>query len=169
MSVLQHPLKFSGTHYKRIFWNMRLFADSSDWKKQTEVTDSYLYVGSKEYLHPWKQVNPKVGKIDFRNSKGANRHLRKSNDKICCLNQKVKMTSWTIYHFRCRFSRVPILAKCLCHTISVQTDSVNMECVVRCGQRNHFWQWLYVLCNTFQIGNGCDTVTQLLLLILTHM
>ena len=102
-------LKFSGTHYKRIFWNMRLFADSSDWKKQTEVTDSYLYVGSKEYLHPWKQVNPKVGKNDFRNSKGANRHLRKSSDKICRLNQKVKITSWTIYHFRCRFSRLPIL------------------------------------------------------------
>lgn len=33
-----------------------------------EVTDSYFYGGSNEYLHPWKQVNPKVGKNDFRNS-----------------------------------------------------------------------------------------------------
>ena len=37
-----------------------------------EVTDSYLYGGSKECLHPWKLVNPKVGKNDFRNSKDQN-------------------------------------------------------------------------------------------------
>lgn len=35
--------------------------------------------GSKEYLHPGKQVNPKVGKNDFRNSEGAMHHLRNSN------------------------------------------------------------------------------------------
>lgn len=46
---------------------------------------------------------------------------------------------------------------CLYHAISVQTDSVKVESVVYRGQR------------ITKFGNGCDAVTQLLLLILTHM
>jgi len=56
--------------------------------------------------------------------------------------QKVKMASWTIYHFQCRFDQSPILGIWLCKiaqwiyfTTSVQTDSVKVESVVHGGQR----------------------------------
>ena len=39
-----------------------------------------------------------------------------------------------------------------------------MESVVRCGQRNHFWQWLYTMYNEFQFWEWlwhCDTTITL--------
>lgn len=41
-----------------------------------------------------------VNKYDFRNSKGTNRLLWKSSDRICHLNQKVIMASWFYFHYR---------------------------------------------------------------------
>lgn len=69
-----------------------------------------------------KLVNLRVVKCNFRKHKaklltiaepkGANRYLRKSGNKICRLNQKVKMDSWTIYYFRCWLNRIPIMGIC---------------------------------------------------------
>ena len=53
--------------------------------------------------------------------------------------------------------QIAILALWLYHTTLVQTDSVNMESVVRCGQRCTSC----TIVTTF--GNGCDTMTQRLL------
>ena len=73
--------------------------------------------------------------IKEANSKVAKCNLRKSNPNNYGLNQitisDVGLTN--LPKWEC--AQIAILALWLYHTISIQTDSVNMESVVRYGQR----------------------------------
>ena len=73
-----------------------------------------------------KFVNSRVVKHNFRNPKVVNRYLRNPN-----IIPNVDLIKLPFGENDC----IPILRMCLYHAISVQTDSVNMESVVRCGQR----------------------------------
>ena len=101
---------------------------------------------------------PVTFNIKEANSKVAKCNLRKSNPNNYGLNKSIILDVGLTVFPKWECDRIAILAWWLYHMISVQTDSVNMESVVRCGQHCTSCTTVTTFCN------GCDAMTQRLLL-----
>ena len=73
--------------------------------------------------------------IKEANSKVAKCNLRKSNPNNYGLNKRIILDVGLTVFPKWECDQIAILALWLYHMISVQTDSVKVESVVRCGQR----------------------------------
>ena len=106
--------------------------------------------GGKDYLRPWNLSHSKVGKNDFRNSKGANRYLINPDiiPDISLTNLQFResdrittMEIWSEYHFGIRDK-------------SYDFGSNRFR---KSGKCCPLWT------TSPRIGNGCDIATQRLL------